>query len=177
MIPNLNPEQLVFQDESSINLAFTRLYGRAPKNKRIKEGIKDVRFQRKSVLSTMRLSGEKCTMVFDGTLNKFLMREWILTQLAPSWKSGDIFVMDNSSVHKSKLVRDTFTQCGITVLYLPRYSPDLNPIELMWTNIKSRLKKTKARTSEKLDKALLLALDAVELEFINNWFHHCGYRL
>jgi transposase len=74
-------------------------------------------------------------------------------------------------------VRDTFAECGIKVLYLPRYSPDFNPIELMWTKIKSVLKKQKARTHKKLETALNLALDSVKLSFIKNWFTHCNYTL
>jgi hypothetical protein len=96
-IENLDANNLVFGDESSINLAYTRLYGRAPKNRRIKEGIKDVRFERKSVISTLRLNGEKCTLIFDGTLNKELMSAYITSQLKPMMKENDLFVIDNKS--------------------------------------------------------------------------------
>ena len=89
----------------------------------------------------------------------------------------DITLLDNSSVHKSKLVLDTLSECGIKYLFLPRYSPDFNPIELLWSQVKSVLKKLKARTNEKLEKAVNFALDSVNLEFIANWFRHCGYAL
>jgi transposase len=168
---------LVFSDESSINLAYTRLYGRAPKSERIKEGVKDVRFRRKSILSTLRLNGEKCSMIFAGTLNKERMSEWIFSQLAPSWNPEDIFVLDNSSVHKSKLARETFAACKIKILYLPRYSPDFSPIELMWANMKSKLKKEKPRSHVQLDDAIFRALNSVKLDCINHWFRHCGYSL
>lgn len=167
----------MFGDESSINLAYTRLYGRALKNKRVKEGIKDVRFKRKSIISTVRLNGENCTLTFEGTLNKELMAEYIRTQLKPMLKEDDVYVIDNSNVHKSKLVQDTFAECGIKVLFLPRYSPDFNPIELMWTKVKSVLKKLKARTQDKLESTLNTALDSVKVSFVENWFRHCGYSL
>jgi transposase len=105
------------------------------------------------------------------------MREWIITQLALNWRADDFFVLDNSNVHKSKLARDTFTECGIAVLYLPRDSQDFNPIELMWANVKSRLKKAKARTQNNLDTAFVSALNSVKLDSIKNWFNHCGYSL
>ena len=159
----------------SINLAYTRLYGRAKKNERVKEGIKDVRFQRKSILSTMGLNGDMCPIVFSGTLNKEIFAEYIKTQLAPVFSPDDILLLDNSSVHTSKLVIQTLNEYGIKYLFLPPYSPDLNPIELLWSWMKSHLKKSKARTHEKLDEAINLALDSVPNTYILNWFKHCGY--
>ena len=162
-------------DESSINLAYTRLYGRAKTNQRIKEGVADVRFERKSILSTMRLNGQMCPVVFEGTLNKHIFSEYIKTCLQPTLSPEDVVLLDNSSVHTSKLVIDTLEACGIKYLFLPQYSPDLNPIELLWAFMKSILRKLKARTHEKLDDALKIALDSVEISFVTNWFKHCGY--
>lgn len=167
--------KLVSLDESSINLAYTRLYGRAKKNERIKEGLKDARFERKSILSTLRLNGKMNPLVFDGTLNQYIFAEYIKTQLAPDFSPYDILLLDNCSVHHSKLVLETLKECGITYMFLPPYSPDFNPIELLWTKIKSVLKKLKARTQEKLESAINYALTTVELSFIENWFKHCGY--
>ena len=164
-------------DESSINLAYTRLYGRALKNKRIKEGMKDVRFERQSILSTMPLGGDGCPLIFDGTLNKELFSEYLRNQLAPTWSKDDVLLLDNSSVHKSNLVLKTLGECGIKHLFLPPYSPDLNPIELMWAWLKSYLRKVKARTRKKLEDAISCALDSLESEFVANWFRHCGYSL
>jgi transposase len=130
---------LVPLDESSVNLAFSRDYGRALTSQRINEGRKDVRFERESVLSTFRLNGEMCPIVFSGTLCKELFAEYIKTQLKPTLADDDILLLDNSSVQKSKLVVDTLRECGIKVLWLPRYSPDFNPIELLWSYMKSIL--------------------------------------
>lgn len=174
-IKTIDITKLVASDESSINLSYSRNYGRAPKNKRIKEGRKDVRFQRKSILSTMRLSGEMCPVVFSGTLNKELFSEYIKTQLKPNFSADDILLLDRSSVHTSKLVIKTLDECGIKYLFLPPYSPDFNPIELLWAFVKSTLKKLKARTHEKLESAINFALDSVSPEYIGNWFKHCGY--
>ena len=161
-------------DESSINLAYTRLCGRAKKNERVKEGVKDVRFERQSILSTMRLSGELCPLIFEGTLNKYLFAEYLKTQLKPTLAPNDVVLLDNSSVHRSKLVLQTLEECGIKHMFLPPYSPDFNPIELLWAFMKMSLRKSKARTRKKLENAVIRALDSVQIDFITNWFRHCG---
>ena len=160
-----------------MNLAYARLYGRAKKNERIKEGVKDVRFERQSILSTMPLNGEKCPLIFEGTLNKELFAEYLRSQLAPIFPPDNILLLDNSSVHRSKLVLDTLEECGINHLFLPPYSPDLNPIELMWAWLKAYLRKAKARTHKKLEEAINYSLGSIKREFIANWFGHCGYGL
>jgi transposase len=123
----------------------------------------------------MRLNGDFCPLVFAGTLNKELFAEYIKTMLKPKFSEDDILLLDNCSVHRSKLVIDTLKECGIKYLFLPPYSPDFNPIELLWTNIKSVLRKIKARTREKLEDGIDYALKCVKLDFILNWFSHCGY--
>jgi transposase len=174
-IEKIDVSKIVALDESSVNLAFTRLYGRAPIGERIHEGIKDVRFERQSVLSTLRTNGDMKPIVFSGTLNKELFAEYIKTQLAPNWKPGDFLLMDNSSVHKSKIVLETLDKCGIDVLWLPRYSPDFNPIELFWTFMKSILRKFKARSHEKLNSAIAFAFNSLSPGFVKNWFKHCNF--
>jgi len=144
-------------------------------NERIKEGVVDTRFQRKSILSTMRLNGTMCPLIFDGTLNKFIFAEYIKSCLKSTLSSEDVLLLDNSSVHRSKLVLDTLEACNIKYLFLPPYSPDFNPIELFWAFMKSILRKLKARTHDKLEDAINFAFDSVEIEFIANWFRHCGY--
>ncbi|MDR3300669.1 MAG: transposase, partial [Candidatus Accumulibacter sp.] len=155
--------------------AFTRLYGRAPKNKRVKEGIKDVRFQRKSIVSTMRLGGEMCPKTFSGTLNKELFSAYIKVMLKPTFSAGDILLLDNSSVHHSKLVIRTLEECEIKYLFLPPYSPDFSPIELFWSYMKSILRKIKARTHEKLESGIKFVLENIPQNYIENWFKHCVY--
>lgn len=113
--------------------------------------------------------------VFDGTLNKELFAEYVRKQLAPSLGKEDVVLLDNSSVHHAALVVETLNQCNINVLYLPPYSPDFNPIELMWAYIKAILRKLKARTVDDLFDAIKTALDSVTPELISGWFKHCGY--
>ena len=125
----------------------------------------------------MRLNGDMCPLVFEGTLNKYIFAEYIKTFLKPSLAPDDILLLDNSSVHRSKLVLDTLDEYGIKYLFLPPYSPDFNPIELLWSLMKSVLRKLKARTHDKLENAIAYAFDSVSLECIANWFRHCGYSL
>jgi len=84
-------------------------------------------------------------------------------------------LLDNSSVHRSKLVCQTLEECGIKYIFLPPYSPDFNPIELMWAWLKTYLRKAKARTHKKPEKAIARGLNELKTEFIKNWFEHCGY--
>ena len=116
-----------------------------------------------------------CPLVFDGTLNQHIFAEYIRKFLKPTLLPDDVLLLDNSSVHKSKLVLKTLDECEIKYIFLPPYSPDFNPIELLWAFMKSILRKLKARTHEKLEYAINIALDSVDSGFISNWFEHCGY--
>lgn len=159
-----------------MNLAYTRLYGWAPSGERVNEGVIDVRFERQSILSTMRINGGIVPIVFEGTLNKEIFSAYIENQLVPSLSADDIVLLDNCTVHSAKSVKETLKKCGVTFWYLPKYSPDLNPIELMWAYIKAILRKLTARTIDKLVAALKIAFERVTPELINSWFLHCGYR-
>jgi len=128
-------------------------------------------------LSTVRLSGEKVAFVFEGTLNKELFVEYLRVCLVPTLGPEDVLVLDNSSVHTSRLVRDVLKELGVNVLFLPVYSPDFNPIEFMWAYVKSVLRKLKARTEEALLDAAVQAFDCVTPELIASWFKHCNYSL
>ena len=168
--------KLVFLDESSINLGMTRLYGRALKGERVDDYIPDVRFQRTSILSTVRLDGSQNPYIFTGTLNGERFKKYVDDTLAPALFEGDILILDNSSVHKVHNALDSVIIKGVTVIFLPPYSPDFNPIELLWSKMKTFLRKAKARTKDNLEEALNQALDSITIQDINNWFCHDGYR-
>lgn len=155
----------------------TRLYGRAPKSERIKDYVPDVRFQRVSILSTVRLNGDKNPLVFSGTLNASFFKKYIEEVLFPSLSPNDILLLDNSSVHTARIVREAFEKCRFKVIYLPKYSPDFNPIEMMWSKLKAFLRKMKARTYDKLMEALKLALEYITVDDISAWFKHDGYSI
>jgi transposase len=154
----LDLKNLVFLDESSLNLAYIRLYGWAKSGKRVNEGLVDVRFKRQSILSTIWLDGTQVPLVFEGTLNGGLLVDYVRTCLVPCLGVDDVVVWDNSAVHTSKLVVETLKACGVRVVCLPPYSPDFNPIELLWAYLKAGLRKLKARTVDTL-------IDAPEFSF------------
>lgn len=169
--------KLVFLDESGVNTGMTRLYGRALNGNRVNDYVPDVRFERISILSSVRLDGNMVPLAFKGALNGDLFKAYIKDCLAPTLKKGDIVIMDNLSSHKVQGVTDPIFEVGATVLYLPPYSPDFNPIELLWSKVKAFLKKVKVRSSDKLFDAIADALDTIALSDISNWFAHDNYSL
>jgi transposase len=173
----MDKDKLVFLDESSINTGMTRLYGRAPANERVVDYTPDVRFERTTILSSVRANGSMVPLVFEGALNGELFKEYISKCLVPTLKTGDIVVMDNLSSHKVKGVIDPIIDAGATLLYLPPYSPDLNPIEMMWSKMKAYLRKVKAKTKELLQVAIKDALDSITVSDIISWFAKNGYSI
>jgi len=173
----VDPSRLVFLDESGTNTGMTRLYGRAPKNRRVIDAVPDMRFARTTILSSVRMDGTKVPCVFEGALNGELFREYIRQFLTPTLKPGDVVVMDNLSSHKVSGIVEAIEAAGAQLRFLPPYSPDFNPIELMWSKMKASLRKRKARTKELLEDAIVLALDAVTASDVSGWFAHDGYAL
>ena len=155
----------------------TRLYGRALKHERVIEAVPDTRFHRTTILSSVRLDGTTIPFVFEGALNGDIFQVYVKQMLAPSLKPGDIVVMDNLSSHKVSGIVEAIEAVGASVMFLPPYSPDLNPIELMWSKIKAVLRKLKIRAKELLDDAIARAFDLIAVSDITNWFSHDGYNL
>jgi len=153
----------------------TRLYGRAKGKERVIDYVPDVRFQRMSILSTVRLDGAMVPQIFRGSLNGERFVKYITDELAPTLQKGDILVWDGLPVHKVKGVLEPIKAKGASILFLPPYSPEFNPIELLWSKLKSFLRKAKARTIDTLENAIREALKTITLSDIKNWFKHCGY--
>jgi transposase len=116
-------------------------------------------------------------LVYDGALNGDLFKAYITQCLVPTLRQGDIVVMDNLTSHKVAGVVDPIVAAGASVVYLPPYSPDFNPIEMMWSKIKAYLRKVKARTKVLLEDAIAQALDSVTVSDILAWFVECGYSI
>jgi transposase len=125
----------------------------------------------------VRLSGVSIPVTFKGTLNGDLFGLYVKYVLAPALNAGDVVLFDSLSVHKVLGVLDPILGRGAFVWFLPCYLPDLNPIELMWSKVKAVLRKLKARIFEELQKALKIALDAITLGDIKNWFTHDDYKI
>ena len=173
----VEPAKLVFLDESGINTGMTRLYGRAPQNQRVIDAVPDVRFQRTTILSCVRMDGTMVPCVFAGSLHGELFREYIKCFLAPSLKPRDIVVMDNLSSHKVSGIVEAIESNGAHVSFLPPYTPDFNPIELMWSKLKAHLRKLKARSVNLLDTAIVSAFETITISDIAGWFSHDGFGL
>ena len=172
---NLDISKLRFLDETSVNCGMTRVYGRAPTNERVNDYVPDVRFERTSILSTLGLGGVFAPIMFKGTLNGDFFEWYVEEVLVPTLSPGEILILDNCSAHKVTGVLDSIYEKGASVLFLPEYSPDLNPIELMWSKVKAILRKLKPRTAEELVKAVGDALNAVTYDDIAAWFEFHGY--
>jgi transposase len=164
-------------DETGVNCAMTRLYGRAFSDERIHEYIPDARFERTSMIGAMGLNGVIAPMVYKGTMDGKFFTEYVIQFLAPAMKKGDTLILDNLSVHKVAGALDALTEKGITILFQPRYSPDFNPIELAWSKIKAYLRKMKARTYDALFIAIGESINTITEKDIMGWVKHCGYEL
>ena len=155
----------------------TRLYGRAPKGQRVLGSAPQNHGENVTMLGALSCAGLEAMMTVNGATDADVFRVYIQEVLAPTLSEGDIVVMDNLSAHKVAGVREAVEARGAQLLYLPPYSPDLNPIERCWSKIKTALRAANARTREALDEAITLALATVTESDARAWFKHCGYVL
>jgi len=151
----------------------TRLYGRSPKGERIVEYVPDVRYKRVSVISTIRVSGETNPFAYSGTLNGFLFMQYIWECVVPTLKPYDILIMDCLSSHKMNIISEMVEAVGANVLYLPQYSPDLNPIETVFSQVKSDLRNQKPRSVEAVCDSLTFAFYFITPDQAANHFRNC----
>ena len=127
------------------------------------------------MIGALRLDGSTACMSIEGAADTDVFDAYVRRVLAPTLQAGDIVVMDNLSPHKNEPTLHWLAQLEVKVLFLPAYSPDLNPIEKMWSKIKNALRTAEARTPADLVKAIGLALESVTCQDAANWFAHCGY--
>ncbi len=170
-------DQLVFLDESSAKTNMTRRYGRAPVGQRCYASAPHGHWRTTTLLSAIRCTGviQDASIVFDGPTDAIVFRSYVEQCLAPSLQPGDIVVMDNLSSHKVTGVREAIDSVGASIWYLPPYSPDLNPIEKMWSKVKAWLRRVAARTVDGLFQAVGDALRAVDADECRAYFRSCGY--
>jgi transposase len=127
------------------------------------------------MISSIRLDGRTAALALEGATDTEVFQVYVREVLGPTLRPGDIVVMDNLSPHKHDATLALIEQTGATVAFLPAYSPDLNPIELMWSKVKRFLRSAEARTWEALVAAIATALASVTSQDAANWFAHCGY--
>ncbi len=128
------------------------------------------------MLASMDAKGMGSTLAVEGATDREVFEAYVEEVLAPSLRSGQIVVMDNLTTHKGDRVRELIEECGCELLYLPPYSPDLNPIEEAFSKIKGILRKAEARSREALIEAMGRALEAITPQDAEGFFRHCGYR-
>jgi transposase len=167
--------RIFFLDESGIQLNLTRLYGRAPGGRRAIGSTPKNYGRQLNVLGAMSRRGVQASMTVLGSVDSIVMTVFIREVLSSVVQAGDIVVLDNLSVHKTKSVQAEFAHLEIDLWYLPPYSPDLNPIEKCWSKVKTRLRGAKARDYETLNKELGIALNQVSESDAVNWIRGCGY--
>jgi len=168
-------ERLVFLDETGANTKMARLYGWGPKSERVVSDVPHGRWQATTFVGAIRTSGMTAPMVIDGAMNGDLFLAYVQQQLVPTLHRGDIVVMDNLSSHKKPGVREAISQAGATLAYLPPYSPDLNPIELAFSKLKTLLRKFGERTVQALWDRIGKLVDEFTPAECRNYFRHCGY--
>jgi len=176
-IAALDLRRLQFVDESGVNLAMTRLYGRAPAGQRVVGSVPQNYGPNVTMLGALGVYGLQAVMTVDGATDTAVFRTYVKQVLGPTLRPGDIVVMDNLQAHKAVGVQQAIARRGARLLYLPPYSPDLSPIEPCWSKVKTALRKAKARTRGALDTAMAEVMLTVSLTDAWGWFKHCGYPL
>ena len=171
----IDPFRLVFLDETFGTTAMTRLYGWGPKSERVVDSVPHGHWKTTTFISAFRLDGLFAPLVVDGAINGALFEKYIRQEVAPHLRSGDILVMDNLQTHKVKGVVEAVAERDASVLYLPAYSPDFNPIEQVFSKIKNELRRRELRTIAALENAFGESLDWFNQTQRTNYFTNSGY--
>ncbi len=155
----------------------TRLRGRAPVGQRLVEKVPHGHWKTTTLIAALGVCGICCSTVVDGAVNGDVFEAFVEQVLAPQLGPGDIVVMDNLSSHKRARTRELIEATGARVLFLPPYSPDLNPIEMIFAKLKQLLRSLACRTQQALWQTMQTVLDQITAANAANCFRHCGYTL
>jgi transposase len=172
----VDPQRLVFVDEMGANTSLSVVHAWSPAGKRAYCSVPRNRGKNTTLLASMSVEGMGPTLAVEGATDREVFEAYLEEVLAPSLRSGQIVVMDNLSSHKGDRVRELIEERGCELLYLPSYSPDLNPIEEAFSKLKGILRKAQARSREALIEAMGRALKAITPQDAEGFFRHCGYR-
>ena len=175
LMKEIPKEKLVFLDESGANTNLIRRYGRSAGKTRVVDNAPFTTPRNTTVLSAIRQDGPFACTTFEGGTTKERFKEYLETVRLPSIHKGDYVIMDNLGTHHCNFVGELIRAKGAIPLYLPPYSPDLNPIEKMWSKMKSILRKWRIRAKDKLIPAIQQALNLVTPSDCQGWFTSTGY--
>ena len=173
-LQTIPPEKLIFLDESGVTTQMTRGYARASGGRRVHEATPAGHWKILTILSALSLGGLLATMTIEQATDGDIFLAYLEQVLGPKLRPGDVVVMDNLSAHKVAGVEQLIQAAGAELLYLPPYSPDLNPIEKAWAKLKQLLRSAKARTAEALEQAIAELLPQITPENAQAWFRHSG---
>ncbi len=172
---DIRPEDLIFIDETGVNLRMVRLYGRALKGERAIGDRPERQRGNVTLIGAMSLNGMVTALTLDGGIDGNVFQYFVEQMLVPHLWSGACVVMDNLSSHKVNGIRELIEAAGAELVYLSPYSPDFNPMENCWSKVKEFLRSVGARSRTALDRALTDALNAVTLKDIKGWFTYRCY--
>ena len=171
----MNLEKLVFIDETWTSTNMTRRYGRAPRGQRCRASAPYSHWQITTFVGALRRQGISATMVIDEPIDGEVFLTYVEQVLVPTLSSGEMVILDNLASHKVAGVQQAILGAGATLLYLPPYSPDLNPIENFFAKLKALLRKAARRSTETLWEEIATLLNSVSPEECSNHFEACGY--
>ena len=172
---DLDPERLVFIDETWASTNMARLHGRTPKGERLRVGIPHGHWKTTTFVAGLRLTGMMATMVLDGPINRDAFQAYVEQVLVRELRPGDIVIMDNLSSHKGVAIRQTIEAAGARLLFRPPYSPDFNPIENAFAKLKALLRAAAERTVDALWTTIGSLIDRFTPEECANYFAAAGY--
>lgn len=171
----MDPARFVFLDETGTATKMTRRYGRGPSGQRLVAAVPHGHWRTTTFIAGLRETGLIAPLVLDGPMTGRAFRAYVEQCLAPTLAPGDVVVLDNLAAHKIDGIRQAIAAAGAALLYLPPYSPDLNPIEQLFAKLKALLRKAAARTKEELWSTIGRLLDACPSSECANYLRHCGY--
>lgn len=172
---DLDPDKLIFIDETGANTKMARLRGWAPRGERCRAALPHGHWKTTTFTAGLRLDGVAAPMLLDGPMHGAAFLAYVEQVLVPELSPGDIVVMDNLPAHKVTGVDQAIEAAGAHLLYLPPYSPDFNPIEMAFSKLKALLRKAAARTVDDLWQAIAQAIDAFTPQECQNFFAAAGY--
>lgn len=174
--PDLDPERLVFIDETWASTNMARRRGRAPKGERLRAAVPHGHWKTTTFVAGLRLSGMVAPMALDGPINGRSFQAYVDQVLVPELKPGDVVVMDNLGSHKGPGVRVAIETAGAKLLYLPPYSPDFNPIEQAFSKLKALLRKAAERSVDGLWDVIARIVAIIQPNECANFFKTAGYE-
>ena len=175
LISGFKASDLVFLDESGCNTDMTRRYAYSLGGSRAVDSAPLSKPKNTTILSSIQLDGTLRYTTFSGGTTVERFKRYLEIDLLPHLNGKSVLIMDNMKLHHAKAVRNLLDSSGVRYIYLPPYSPDLNPIEKLWSTVKSFLRKFKARTLDALPNAIQCAFQIVSPSDCSGWFHSCGY--